>query len=296
MTALVHHFAEHARQAAELAQALGIEARQIDHRTFPDGESLVRVEPGRAKALLYCSLDHPDARLMPLLLALSALRDGGAARVVLVAPYLGYMRQDMAFNPGEAVSQRVIGELIAAACDGLVTVDPHLHRTASLAEVVPGIAAVNVSAAPVIAAAIAARVSAETILVGPDAESRPWVEAVARPLGLDVMVAEKRRLGDRAVRIDLPEADRASGRPIMLVDDLIASGGTLRECARQLRAAGATIAGAAATHCLAGEADLAALAAAGIAPILATDSVAGPAASISLAKTLADAIGGAGLL
>ena len=296
MTGLVHHFPDHAAAAERLAAALGSAARPIALRTFPDGESLVRVNPAPGTALVYCPLDQPDTRLIRLLLAISALRDGGAERVVLVAPYLGYMRQDVAFNPGEAVSQRVIGQLLASACDALVTVDPHLHRTPSLADVVPGIVAVNVAAAPVIAEAIAARVTPETILVGPDGESRPWVEAVARPLGLEVLVGEKMRRGDRQVEIVFPAAARAAGRPALLVDDLISSGGTLRECARLLAAAGSTIIGAAATHCLASADDLAALAAAGIAPVMATDSVPGPAATIPLAAALAAAIRRAELL
>ena len=200
------------------------------------------------------------------------------------------MRQDMAFSPGEAVSQRVIGGLIAGNFDGLVTVDPHLHRTTRLEDVVPGIAALAVSAAASIAQAIAPNVTPDTILVGPDAESRQWVEAVAAPLGLETMIGEKRRLGDRQVHIVLPDAARAAGRPVMLVDDLISSGGTLRECARQLASAGAILRGAVATHCLADAADLAILAREGIEQVVATDTVPGPVSIIAIAPALAAAI------
>lgn len=292
MNAAVHHFAHDDGPARRLAEALGLPVHAIAHRRFPDGESLVQVEPGGGEgtALLYCPLDDPDARIMPLLLAASALRDQGAARLVLVAPYLGYMRQDCAFAPGQAVSQRVIGGLIAQAFDGLATVDPHLHRTSSLDAVVPGITALNLSAAPAIAGAIAAMVTPDTVLVGPDAESRPWVQSVAAPAGLDLIVGTKQRRGDRAVEITLEEAGKVAGRPALLVDDVISSGGTLIACAKALRAAGATSIGAVASHCLASEADLAALAAAGIAPVLACDSVPGPVATIPLAPVLAAAI------
>lgn len=281
--------------ATGLAAALNVDARAVSVRYFPDGESLVQVCESARTALLFCPLDHPDAKLVQVLLAASALRDRGSERVVLVAPYLGYMRQDAAFSPGEAVSQRVIGKLIAGAFDGLVTVDPHLHRTARLEDVVPGIAALNVSAAETIAKAISTRVRSDTILVGPDAESRPWVEALAAPLGLETMIGEKRRLGDRQVEIVLPDAARATARPVLLVDDLISSGGTLRECARQLGQAGAILRGAVATHCLVGSAALADLASQGIGPILATDTVPGPAAAIPMATALAAAMRGAGL-
>ena len=117
--------------ATALAGALAVPLTQIDVHRFPDKEARVRVMDcaavqGRHVAL-YRSLDDPDSKIIEVLLAASALRDAGAAAVTLVAPYLCYMRQDKAFNPGEAVSQRAIGALLAQAFDGLVAVDPHLH-------------------------------------------------------------------------------------------------------------------------------------------------------------------------
>jgi len=261
-------------------------------RHFPDGESLVRVEAGPPLAILYRSLDRPNEKLVELLLAVAALRENGAERVLLVAPYLPYMRQDIAFHPGEAVSQRVIGQLLAERIDGLVTVDPHLHRIAGLAAVMPGIATANVAAAPVISAMLAPEVTAATILVGPDSESRPWVEQVAAPLGLEVMVGRKTRLGDRQLDLAIDGIERVEGRPVILVDDLISSGGTLRRCAELLQAAGAAGIEAVATHCLASEADLAALRDGGIARIRATDTVPGPSSAVSMVPALAAAIRG----
>ena len=296
MTATLHAFADDSVPAGRLAAALGIAARPIASRRFPDGERLVTAAETTPVALLYRTLADPDARLVELLLAADALRRRGARRLVLVAPYLPYMRQDIAFTPGEAVSQAVIGRLLAEAFDAVVTVDPHLHRTPDLAAVLPGCRAVAVSAAASIAGALKGHLPADALLVGPDAESRPWVAALAAPLGrLDHLVAEKQRRGDRAVAITIPDSARAAGRPVLLVDDMLSSGGTLIACAGELRAAGARLAGAAVTHCLAGPADLARLAAAGIAPLLACDSVPGPAAAIPLAPALAAAIRGHGL-
>jgi ribose-phosphate pyrophosphokinase len=295
VTTSLHYFVANEGEARRLASALAIACEPIDVHHFPDGESLVRVSNASPVALLYCSLDHPDAKLVQVLLAASALRDGGAKRLVLIAPYLGYMRQDRSFTPGEAVSQNVIGRLIASAFDALITVDPHLHRTPSLDAVVPGIVAINVSAAGIIANAIAAIAGPDTILVGPDAESRPWVEAVAAPLGLEVMIGAKVRRGDRKVEIELHDKQRASGRPVVLVDDLISSGGTLIACAGQLLDAGAKHVAAVATHCLANPDDLASLAAGGISPVLATDTVPATVASIPIAPALADAIRAHGL-
>ena len=83
-------------------------------------------------AILYVPLDQPNEKIVSVLFATEALRRNGAERVVLVAPYLCYMRQDAAFQEGEAISQRVIGHLFAGIFDRIVTVDAHLHRTAKL--------------------------------------------------------------------------------------------------------------------------------------------------------------------
>jgi ribose-phosphate pyrophosphokinase len=290
VTATIHHFSDAAAAAHRLAAEIGIECRPIDLHSFPDGESLVRTAPSSGLAILYRSLDRPNEKLIELLLAASALRDGGARKVILVAPYLAYMRQDIAFHPGEAISQKVIGRLIATHFDGLITVDPHLHRTHDLRDVVPGIDALAVSAAGTIADMLSTDMRPDTILIGPDGESRPWVASVAAALGADMLVGEKRRLGDRDVTLVIPDIERVRGRPVIIVDDLISSGVTLLQCATLLREAGATGIEAAATHCLAHQDDLDLLARGGIERIRSSDTIDGPTACAPIAPTIARAI------
>lgn len=290
MTAALFFFEECAAQAETLAQTCGIPAYPVDVRRFPDGESLVRVRGQAKTALVLRSLDDPNAKLVELLLTAASLRDVGADRVILIAPYLAYMRQDMAFHPGEAVSQQVIGRLLAATFDGLVTVDPHLHRITELGQAIPGIPALALSAAPAIAAAITPGLDPRTILVGPDSESRPWVESIAQPLGLDLLVGEKVRHGDRAVSLSIPDIEKISGKPVLLVDDVISSGTTLIEAARLLQQAGAQSVEAVATHVLALPADLQKMSENGIHKVRACDSTSHPFATIPLAPLLADAV------
>lgn len=289
MISAVHAFPPDMARAAMLGAEMGLPVHEVRLHRFPDGESLVRVEvPARPVALVYRSLDDPNAKLVELLLAASALRANGARRVILVAPYLAYMRQDMAFCPGEAISQRVIGRLLAGAFDGCVTVDPHLHRIHDLAEVMPGIAAISLTAAPALSAAL--DLSRNPLVVGPDDESRQWVHAIAQPGGLDCMVGRKVRSGDRDVRIAFDEAPRVAGRTVVLVDDVISSGTTLAVAARALHQAGARRIEALATHCLASAADLDFLRQAGIEHVRSTDSIPGPTAEIPLARLLARGI------
>lgn len=286
----LHAFPDSAHPAGELAAALGIPCYPVRLHRFPDGESLVQVRPEGAggTAILLRSLDDPNAKLVEIVLAAAALRANGAGRVVLVAPYLAYMRQDMAFAPGQAVSQRVIGALLADHFDAVLTVDPHLHRIARLGEVMPRVEAVSITAAPALGACIDP--AGRPVLVGPDSESRQWVEAIAAPLALDVLVGEKTRHGDRDVSLEIAGAEKLAGRLAILVDDVISSGRTLAVAAGILRAAGATRVEALATHCLAAQADLLALAQAGIDRIRSTDSIAGETATIPLAPLLARAI------
>ena len=129
---------------------------EIASHRFPDGELRVTVGPAAPTTILYVPLDQPNDKLLALLFAAEALRRDGAKRLVLVAPYLCYMRQDAAFQTGEAISQKVIGRLLAATVDRVITVDAHLHRTEDIARRLSGIEADNLSAMPAIADALRA--------------------------------------------------------------------------------------------------------------------------------------------
>ncbi|AMK17399.1 MULTISPECIES: ribose-phosphate diphosphokinase [Sphingobium] len=293
MSAVILAFVDSMAAAGRLGASLDLPVHEVTVHRFPDNESLIRIPASAQTVILYRSLDNPDHKLIELVLAASAARDGGAERVILVAPYLAYMRQDKAFHPGEAVSQKVIGGLLASYFDGLVTVDPHLHRVANLSEAIPGIPALSLSAAPLLAALIDPKDN--PIIIGPDSESRQWTEAIARPLGLETLIATKQRLGDRQVSLTIAEVERAKGRRAIIVDDMISSGRTLAETAKLLRQAGATSVEAIATHCLADPDDLAFMAAQGIDRIVSSDSIDGPTSKAALAPLITRALRDNGL-
>ena len=237
--------------ATRLASRLDVPIHEIALHRFPDGELRVTVGPTAATTILYVPLDQPNDKLVAILFAAEALRREGAKRLVLLAPYLCYMRQDAAFQKGEAISQKVIGRLIAATVDRVITVDAHLHRTDSITSVFPGIEADDLSAMPAIADALrAAGFDRDTVVVGPDAESQAWVSALAGQLGTAWAVAQKTRHGDRSVDMTFADPKLVAGRPVLLIDDIVSSGGTLIACAKALVAAGATTIDAVITHAL----------------------------------------------
>jgi ribose-phosphate pyrophosphokinase len=239
------------RDAAQLAARLGLSACEIAIHAFPDGEMRVTAGPAAPTTIIYASLDRPNEKLIALMFACEALRRAGTNRIVLLAPYLCYMRQDTAFHEGEAISQKVIGALLAGCVNRVITVDAHLHRAPDIGTVFPGIESDNLSAMPAIADALgAAGLDPATVVVGPDAESEPWVSALAGRLGLSHTVARKTRRGDRSVKIGFPDPARLAGHPALVVDDIVSSGSTMIACAKTLAAAGATVIDAVVTHAL----------------------------------------------
>lgn len=275
-----------------LVARLGPRARRAGlwlHR-FPDGESLVRVEPAPASAALVCTLRDPDPRTVPLLMAAATLRELGATRLGLVAPYLAYMRQDRAFELGQAVSARIYAAWLSEHFDWLLTVDPHLHRIDSLDRVYKLRSRVAHAAAPL--ARWIAREVARPLLIGPDAESRQWVSEVAERVGAPMLVLDKQRRGDLDVSSRLPDLGRWAGRTPVLLDDIASSGRTLAVVLEQLRERSMAPAVCVVTHGLfAGDA-LELLRAAGAARVACTDSVEPPPGveRIALDAELAEAL------
>jgi ribose-phosphate pyrophosphokinase len=279
--------------ARRLADRLGTALQEITVHRFPDGEIRVTVGHAASTTIIYASLDEPNDKLIAILFAAEALRRAGAKRLVLLAPYLCYMRQDTSFSEGEAISQKAVGRLIAGIVDRVITVDAHLHRTTDIRAVFPGIEAENLSAMPAIAHALRLTgIDPATIVAGPDAESRPWVSDLAGQLGLAHMVAQKTRRGDRSVEISFAGAASVAGRPVLLVDDIVSSGGTLMTCAKALTAAGATAIDAIITHALFPPDMASAFADAGIRSIRSTSSVPHPTNAIPLDDVFAAALRG----
>jgi ribose-phosphate pyrophosphokinase len=286
---LVLGFEDSDQQAAGLAAALDAPRACIDVHRFPDGESRLRLPTSLPEHVILCrSLHYPNEKLVELMLAARSARALGARQITLVAPYLCYMRQDKAFHPGEAISQRIIGAFLARRLDALVTVDPHLHRVGRLDDAVPVPRAVATTAVPLMAEWLAGR-EGRPLIVGPDAESEQWVGRLASAGEQDYCVASKDRLGDRDVRITLPERDYR-GREVVLVDDVASSGRTLAEAARQLEGRGAASVSALVTHALFADDALEHLNSAGVREIVSTDSIPHPSNLLRLDRLLAKAL------
>jgi ribose-phosphate pyrophosphokinase len=278
--------------AQALASRIGVPCGEITTHTFPDGETRVQVPLGRVATALYCTLDRPNGKLVELVLAASAARDQGVQDLMLIVPYLPYMRQDIAFAAGEAVGQKVVGALLAQHFDRFLTIDPHLHRTRTLAQVFDHKPAVALSATPAFARELAPRWEGKACLVvGPDVESAPLAIGLADALGLPYAVAAKVRAGDRDVDISgLP--DTLAGKGIIIIDDIVSSGATVATLAGHLRSRGAGTVDVCVTHALCDESAVTLIRASGVRTFMSCDSVPHPSNRVSAAAIIADAFQG----
>lgn len=273
---------------APLRRLLQAEPGQWEYRRFPDGESYLRIASpvaGRPCVLL-ADLSRPDPKFLPLQFLAATLRELGADCVGLVAPYLCYMRQDRRFQEGEALTSRIFAERLSREVDWLITVDPHLHRYHSLAEIY-GIPTRALSGAPALAEWVTRR-GEPCLLVGPDTESRQWVEAIAAQTGSPFVVGCKERRGDRDVHVELPglESQLSTRRRALIIDDVISSGHTVLQATSQLRAAGYAVVDCVAVHGIfAGEAERL-LRESGVNQLVTSNSIPGRSATIDLSPLL----------
>ena len=251
--------------AIDLANELGWDHHSLEARRFPDSEGYIRIpeeaiEAVRKEPVILVSNTFPDAGIVETLLLLEALRDVRAGRtenlkeigpqsmesvgpgVIVAIPYFGYSRQDKRFRPGEAISAKAIGKLLASHCDGIVVFD--LHAPAALEEMPIPVA--FTSAMPEIAAHLQEIVNPDFIL-SPDKGAIDRASAVAKSIGLPFSYLEKTRIDAHTI-VHKAKDLQVDGKIVAIVDDMIATGGTICKAADALRNQGATEVHAACTH------------------------------------------------
>lgn len=210
----------------------------VEIRSFPDGETYLRIlsDVKDKKVFLVCTLHQPDTKLLPLYFLAKTAKEFGAKSICLIAPYLAYMRQDIAFNTGESVTSTYFANLISGFADTIITIDPHLHRRGSLSEIYSIPTTVS-HAAHHISAWIKYTID-KPILIGPDGESEQWVAEVAKNANAPYVILTKIRHGDRDVEVSIPHLDKYKDYVPVLVDDIISTGRTMIETIGHLKNAG----------------------------------------------------------
>jgi len=268
--------------AGRVARALGCHLADIDFSTFPDGERYLHITG--AADIEYAVIIQStltDSDYISLLQIIDACDT--ASRVDVVIPYFGYARQDKRFKDGEAVSARALAGAINV--DRVFTVNIHNQNVLSYFDA----PATDLNAAPVIGERIAAMELNCPMIVAPDEGAIDLVRSAADHLGVDFDYMEKTRLSGEDVLIKGKKMD-VSGRDVVIMDDIISTGGTIAETTRVLNENGANRVFAACVHPVLVRNAVLRLFALGIEEIMATDTLDKSVSVISVAGLIADAI------
>ncbi|MBI4151851.1 ribose-phosphate diphosphokinase [Candidatus Woesearchaeota archaeon] len=223
--------------AKRVAKKLRASFSPLTISAFPDGDRYLKWNTpvkGKKVVILHSFQPHPNESLWNVIWAAETAKDLGARKVILVAPYLAYMRQDIRFHPGEAVSSRIMAKHLNACTDKIITIDPHLHRYKSLKDIF-SIAAVSITANQLIGQYIKRRIK-NPVIIGPDWESYQWAEVIAREVGCGHTVLEKTRFSSRHVKSKMTKQIVLKDKDVIIVDDIISTGHTMIEALKKAKA------------------------------------------------------------
>jgi len=216
-----------------LAKKLHVEEGDLIIKRFPDGESYVRINSAvRNKiVILFCTLNNPNKKILSLMFTAQTLKELGAQKIILISPYLPYMRQDKRFKPGEAITSQLFAKFLSSWVDYLITIDPHLHRVHHLSSIY-SIPVLTLHATTEIAQWIKENLKSP-FFIGPDSESEQWVSEIAELLKAPYIVCSKNRLSAHEVKIDIPPFS-STNETLILMDDIISTGSSMVAILKQL--------------------------------------------------------------
>jgi len=223
--------------AREVAGEVGCGLGKLTIKWFPDGERYVRIESdvkGKDCIVIQSTSRPQDANIMELLQLLDTLKENGAANVVTVVPYFGYGRQDKVFNPGENVPSKTIAKHIELNSDAFYTINVHQKHIMDFFK----IPATELDASPILGEYFKTYKLESPVVIGPDEGAERLAKGVAKVIGCPFDYLQKTRLGPGKVETKPKNID-AKGKNIIIVDDIIDSGGTMAEAMKMLQSRGA---------------------------------------------------------
>ncbi|MDD1668159.1 MAG: ribose-phosphate diphosphokinase [Methanomicrobiales archaeon] len=263
---------------ARIAEHLGAGLVETTLSRFPDGEIYLRTGVLDEATVVVGSLLSGDS-LVELLLLIDACH---RSEVMLVIPYMGYARQDREFKPGEPVSARAMARALSHGVSRVLTVN--IHKESVLSHF--AVPASQVNLAPAVGDFIRGLDLENPLILAPDRGAEPFAAIVASRGGWECDQLEKTRISGEEVRIEPRKGGPWTG-DVVLVDDIISTGGTLATAARMLRAQGAKGVYAVCVHGLFAGTALDLLGSSGINQIAASDTIEGPNSRYSAAGPIA---------
>jgi len=234
----------------KLVKELGVATADYELRNFPDGETYFRIDSdvkGKEAIIVQGGYPNPNNALMEALICVSTSKELGAEKATLVFPYFPYARQDKVFKEGEAFSLKLAAKLLKdVGTDFIITADAHFKKDYGEYDFF-GIPAVNISGGPLLAQHLKEKFSVEELnIISPDFGASEMINTTAKKTNSTPIILSKKRSGDYEVDIN-GELD-VSGKHVLVLDDIISTGGTMARAITMAKDAGAEKVYAAATH------------------------------------------------
>ena len=268
--------------AGRVSELTGDDLLLSEYKRFPDGEQYIRILDsfeGETVTIIQSTVNDSD--LVSLLQLIDACSD--AYKINVVIPYMGYARQDKQFRKGESISARAVARTIKA--DNVLTINIH---DASILDYFDA-NAVNLDATPVIGKYIKNLRLKDPLIIAPDDGAIGLAKNASKDLGLDYDFLEKTRLSGDTVSIK-PKHLEVKGRDVIIIDDIISTGGTIAETILLLRSHGAHEVFTACVHPVLSSNAVMKLFRAGVKSIIATDTIDKGVSVVSVAPVIGEAM------
>ena len=232
---------------AKICEYLQIPQGKAVVKTFSDGEIMVEIGEnvrGRDVFVVQSTCSPVNHNIMELLVIMDALKRASALRITPVLPYYGYARQDTKVLPRVPISAKLVADLITVAGGHrLICLDLHANQIQGFFNIPVD----NLFAAPVLLEYIKIHFNNELVLVSPDAGGVERARAFAKRLNASLAIIDKRREAGQKVKAMQVIGD-VKGKPTIILDDMVDTGGTLTEAAKALAENGAASINACCTH------------------------------------------------
>ncbi len=233
--------------AEKISQYLGMPLGRVSLADFPDGEISLKLADdvrGADAFIIQATCPPVNNNLMELLIAIDAMKRSSAARITAVIPYFGYARQDRKDEGRVPITAKLVANLLTVAgANRVLTLDLHAHQIQGFFDIPVD----NLSAEPVFSAHLPSLIRGPLALVSPDVGNVKRARVYANRLGGELAVIDKRRVSGSEIK-SLNIIGDVKDKTVLMVDDMIATAGTVTQASELVRSRGARQIIVAATH------------------------------------------------